>query len=219
MDDGEVFSLDRWHFDERWFIGKRLRGEKLEGQVRDGCTEFGARGAVPGVNFVERFERRGGCVFGDADQVEARVGDGSCFIGKADQGKSHARGPNFGVIGFRGFERWKREYYVADGAGADQEAAHDLFRLGAAHFESLWFFIGLTKGSGLADLPVFRIGQADAPAEGLLCFAQGRRGELSASYPVPNIARRSLDGVMTDGYGRGARFGVDEVEILELGVE
>jgi len=219
MDDGEVFSIDRRDFDVRRFIGKRLRGEELEGQVRDGCTEFGTRGAVPGVDFVERFEGRAGCVFGDADQVEARVGDGPGFVGKANQGKGRARSPDFGVIGLRGFERWEREDYVADGAGTDQEAAHDSIRLRSAHFESLRFFVGLTKGSGLFYLAIFRIGQADAPAEGLLRFAQGRRSELSASYPVPNIARRSLDGVMTNGYGRGARFGVDEVEILELGVE
>jgi hypothetical protein len=104
MDDDEVFSLHRRDFDVRRFIGKRLRWEERKRQVRDGFTKFGARGAIPGVDFVEGFEPLATRVFDNADQVKAGVGDGSCFIGKADQGKSHARSPDFGVIGFCGFE-------------------------------------------------------------------------------------------------------------------
>jgi hypothetical protein len=72
--------------------------------MRYGRAEFGPRGAVPGINGVKRFQRRA-FSFGNTDKVEACGGDGSGFVGEPDQGENCARGPDFGVIGFRGFER------------------------------------------------------------------------------------------------------------------
>jgi hypothetical protein len=91
--------------------------------MRDGFAKFGTRRAVPGIDFVEAFEQRAACS-GDAQEVESGVGDGSGAIRKTDERKGRARGPDFGVIGTGGFEGGKREDYVADGAGADQEASH-----------------------------------------------------------------------------------------------
>lgn len=123
MDDSEIFAPGRRDFNARRNFGERLGGEKRKGQVRDGGAEFGAGGAVPGVDFVEGFEQRAFCRC-DAQQIEAGVGDGAGSVGEADKGEGNARGPDFGVIGPGGFERGERENDVADGAGADQEASH-----------------------------------------------------------------------------------------------
>jgi hypothetical protein len=104
VDDGEVLSRGWWDFDARRGFGERLRREEGEGQVRDGVTELGARGAVPGVDFVEVFEQRAFCGR-DSYQIDTCVGDGSCPIGEADQGEGHARSPDFGVFSSCGFER------------------------------------------------------------------------------------------------------------------
>ena len=124
MDDREVLAPGCRDFDARRFFWQRLRREKRERQMRNGFAELGTIGAVPGIDFVERSQRGTFCGFDNADQVEAGVGDGSGAVGKADQGESRARGPDFGVIGSGGFERGEREDYVANGAGADQEASH-----------------------------------------------------------------------------------------------
>ena len=155
--------------------------------MRDGFTKLGTVGAVPGINFIERFERWACCV-GDADEVESCVGDGTGFIGEADQRQSDAGRPDFGVIGSRGFESGEREDDVADGAGADQKAFHlctagdgdfnsvevdrsrrsrlqrrricnrrTLFSFWFTHFEHLRFLTGFAKRPLLADLLIFRI--------------------------------------------------------------
>jgi hypothetical protein len=84
MKDGEVFSSGGRDFDARRGFRKGLHREKREGQVCDSFAEFGAGGSVPGVDFVERFQRGAVCVFGYTDEIKACVGDGSCFIGEAD---------------------------------------------------------------------------------------------------------------------------------------
>jgi hypothetical protein len=61
-----------------------LRWKKSERQVRNGFAEFRASGPVPGINFIESFQRRAFCIFNDADQVEPGIGDRPCFIGEAD---------------------------------------------------------------------------------------------------------------------------------------
>jgi hypothetical protein len=129
MDDCEVLARKCWDWDAWWGFRERERWEKCERQVRDCFTEFGAGGAVPGINFVERFQRRTFCILNDADQIEPGVGYRSCFIGETDQRQCCARCPDFGVIGSGGFESWEREDYVADGAGADQEASRSAHRL------------------------------------------------------------------------------------------
>jgi hypothetical protein len=108
MDDGELFSIagrDRY---ARRDVGKRLRREELERQMRDSLAEVRARSAVPGVDFVEGLQRRTLCVVYDAYQVEAGVGNGSRAVGKADQREGRARGPDFGVIGLCGFQSGER---------------------------------------------------------------------------------------------------------------
>jgi hypothetical protein len=104
MNNGEILPFHLRHCDARRRFGQRLRGVKRERQMRDGCAEFGARGAVPGVNFVKGFERVAFCIVDDADQVKAGIGDGSGFIGETDKGKNDARGPYFGVIRANGFQ-------------------------------------------------------------------------------------------------------------------
>jgi hypothetical protein len=84
MNDGEGLARRWWNWDARWSFGERLRREKRERQVRDGLAEFGAGGAIPGINFVERFQRRAFCVFSNADEVETGVGYRFCFIGETD---------------------------------------------------------------------------------------------------------------------------------------
>jgi hypothetical protein len=123
VDDGEVLARG-WRDCDSWrFFRERLGGEKFERQVRDGFAEFGSSCAVPGIDFVEAFEQRAFCG-GDAQEVESGVGDGLGSFCKTDKRKGRARGPDFGVIGSGGFEGGEREDYVADGAGADQEASH-----------------------------------------------------------------------------------------------
>jgi hypothetical protein len=124
MDDGEVFSLAWWDFDPRRRFGERLRREELERQVSDGFPKFGAVGAVPGINFVEGLKHGALRGFSDADEVEAGVGDGSGFVGEADQWKSHPRGPDFGVISSCRLQRGQRQDYIANSAGTDQEPFH-----------------------------------------------------------------------------------------------
>jgi hypothetical protein len=108
MDDGELFSITGRNRYARRNVGKSLRGEKLERQVGDGLPEFRTDGAVPGVDFVEGRQRWTFCVLYNADQVDAGVGNGSGAVGEPDQGEGRARGPDFGVIGFCGFQSGER---------------------------------------------------------------------------------------------------------------
>lgn len=124
MNDCEILARGRRDFNAGMSFRQRLRGEKSERQMRDGFPELGTIGAVPGINFVEAFERGAFSGFDDADQVESGVGDGPGFIGKSNQRENDARGPDFGEIGLCGFERGKRKDDVANGAGADLEASH-----------------------------------------------------------------------------------------------
>jgi hypothetical protein len=125
MNDREIFPRDRWDFDARRRLGKFLGREKSEGQMRNGFAKFGARGAVPGIDFVERFEHLA-LEVRDADEIQASVGDRSGFVGKSDQRNSDAWDPHLGVAGSGGFESWQGKNDVADGAGADQKASHSL---------------------------------------------------------------------------------------------
>jgi hypothetical protein len=91
--------------------------------MRDSFPKLGTVGAVPGIDFIERFERGTLCAR-DADEVESGVGNGTGLVGEANERQRHARSPDFGVIGLRGFQSGEREDDVADGAGADQKAFH-----------------------------------------------------------------------------------------------
>lgn len=83
MDDGEVLSGGWWNFNSWRGFGERLRGEKGEGQGRDSLAELGSGCAVPGIDFVEGFQQGAFCC-GDAQEVEAGVGDCSGAVGEAD---------------------------------------------------------------------------------------------------------------------------------------
>ena len=93
--------------------------------MRDGFPELRTSRAVPGVDGIERLQRRT-LGIGDADELDAGIRDGTGAVGKSDQREGHARSPDFRVFGSGGLERGEREDHVADRAGTDQETAHDL---------------------------------------------------------------------------------------------
>jgi hypothetical protein len=84
MNDGEVFALNRRHLDTGRSLRQRLHGKKRERKMRYRFPEFGSSGTVPGIDLIERFKSFAPCGVRDADQIEARIGDGSGLIGKAN---------------------------------------------------------------------------------------------------------------------------------------
>jgi hypothetical protein len=123
VDDGEVLRRGRWNLDTRnAFPGRRQRGEKREREMADGVPKFGPVRSVPGIDGVESFQLRDASAFDYAEQIQARIGDGSGAVGEADQRKQRARGPDFGIRRAGSFQSGKRKDHVADGAGTDEEA-------------------------------------------------------------------------------------------------
>jgi hypothetical protein len=97
--------------------------------MADGIAKFGVIRAVPGINGIESCEvvqaRCFARAFGDADEIEAGVGDGSGAVGELDEREDGARGPEFGVVSARGFELGQRENAIADCAGTNEETPHN----------------------------------------------------------------------------------------------
>jgi hypothetical protein len=91
--------------------------------MRDSFPELRPVRPVPGINFIERFERRTLCV-GHPNQLQARIDDGPSLVGKTNQRQRHPRRPNLGVITFRGFERRQRKNNVANSPRTNQKASH-----------------------------------------------------------------------------------------------
>jgi hypothetical protein len=127
VNHGEVFNVGRRdtlrNEDGRdAFPGRRERGEKREREMADGVAKFGAVRSVPGIDGVEGFQLRDARVFDHADQIQARIGDGSGAVGEADQRKQRARGPDFGIRRPSSFQGRKRKDDVADGARTDEQS-------------------------------------------------------------------------------------------------
>ncbi|MCU1338713.1 MAG: hypothetical protein JWO19_4294 [Bryobacterales bacterium] len=124
MNDREVLSGSPRHVDSRDPFGWRgERGEKRERKMAHGVAKFGAVRSVPGIDGIERFQLGDASAFDDAQQIESGVGNRAGAVGETDQGEHRTRGPDFGIGGPGGFESGKREYNVADGAGADEKPA------------------------------------------------------------------------------------------------
>lgn len=131
VDDCEVFDGLLGHGDSRFADAvDGERGKEREGEMADCFPEFRLLGSVPGVDGVEGFEvGERAWMAGDADEVEARVGDGSGVIGELDYREDGAWGPDFGVVGCAGGAAIRLEFRegedaIADGAGADEESTH-----------------------------------------------------------------------------------------------
>lgn len=121
---GKVLDSRRRDSDRRHaFRRRRKRGEKSEGKMADGVAEIGAIRSVPGIDGIEGFEFRDAGVFDHAQQIEAGIGDRTCAIGEADQGKHRAGGPDFRIRRAGGFKRGERQDDIADRSGANQQAA------------------------------------------------------------------------------------------------
>jgi len=124
MDYREIFDRRRWNRNA-WDSTRRNRegGKKGERKMTDGVAKFGAIGAIPGIDRIELGEFGNARAFDHAHQVEPGVDDGAGAVGEADQRQDGARRPDFRVIGAGGFKLGKRKNHVADGAGADEQAA------------------------------------------------------------------------------------------------
>jgi hypothetical protein len=124
MDHGEIAGRGGGHRNARdAFGGRRERGKKCKRKMADGLAKLGAVCAVPGIDGIERVELRDARIVDDAQKVEAGIGNRAGAVGETDQGKQGARRPDFGVIGARGFKSRQGQNDIADGAGANQQAA------------------------------------------------------------------------------------------------
>ncbi len=104
----------------------RQRGVETERQAVNSGAEIVAGGAVPGVDFVKRFEAgENGLGREHAYAIEPGGADGAGAIGKAGQRDIGFGAPQFGVVRLQEFERGKRKQEIADGAGADEEPFHE----------------------------------------------------------------------------------------------
>ena len=129
MNHGEI-ARGRGRHGDPWdaLRGGGERRKKGERQVTDGFAKFGVLGPVPGVDRIEAVERGDLRAGQHANQIEARVGDGTGAIGKTDERKHSARRPYFGIVGAGGFEFGQREDAIADGAGTNEQTAVHYFR-------------------------------------------------------------------------------------------
>ena len=99
--------------------------------MTDGFAKFRVLGPVPGVDRIEPTERGDLRAGQDANQIQARIGDGAGAIGKTDERKHSAWRPYFGVVRTGGFELRQREDAIADGARTNEQTAVHYFRSGA----------------------------------------------------------------------------------------
>ena len=87
MNGGEVFDGTRRDLNARCSDHvDGLGGKECEGEMADGVAKLRVIGAVPGVDGIEGCEvaqtRGRARAIGDADEVEAGVGDGSGAVGE-----------------------------------------------------------------------------------------------------------------------------------------
>lgn len=135
MNHCEITDWGRRNRDARDSIVRgRQCGEKSERKIANGSAKLGAVEAVPGIDRIERFQFGDPRVFDDAQHIETGVGDRASSVGEADQRQQRARRPHFGKVGLCSFQSGQREDDVADGAGADEEAAGDRRQDGLSYF-------------------------------------------------------------------------------------
>lgn len=140
MNHGVLANRRSRHGDARNAGRRRQRGEERKRKMSHGGAEFRTVGPVPGINGIEGFERRDAGTLHHADQIQARIDDGARAVGEADQRQHRPRGPHFGVIGAGGLQRGQRQDDVANGAGADEQAASQRTR-------SIWMAKSSTRGA------------------------------------------------------------------------
>ena len=97
-------------------------GEEAEGEMGDGGAKFVTIGAIPAPDFVEIEERGGWFGAGESGHFEARGSDGARGGEMGDEGEVLGGDPDLG--GRESGGGWEPDDGVADGAGADEKAAH-----------------------------------------------------------------------------------------------
>jgi hypothetical protein len=124
MNNGEVLNGCPRNSDVRNpFRWRRQRREKRKWEMAHSIAKLGTIGPVPGIDGVESFELRDPGSFHHSRQIQTRIGDRACTIGKANQRQHRARRPDFGVSRARSLQRGKRKNNVADRTGPNQEPA------------------------------------------------------------------------------------------------
>jgi hypothetical protein len=85
MNDSKILALNSGNGNARdAFGGWRKSREECKWEMAGRIPEFGAVGAIPGIDGVELFQLGDVGAFDHADQVQASVGDGACAVGEAD---------------------------------------------------------------------------------------------------------------------------------------
>jgi hypothetical protein len=128
MDRREIFKRRLGHGNAGNSASRNRQGrEEGERKMADGVAKFGSICPIPGGDGMERRKLRDGRALDHAQQLDSGVEDGSGAIGEADERQGHARRPDLGVFSARGFELRQGQDHVADGAGANQKSAVQVY--------------------------------------------------------------------------------------------